>query len=782
MKLTHTVKNLALATLFLASTAAYSDSVADNRQLLQYIRNNDTENALKMIHEQKFSLFKNKDKKLFLEGSVDGVSPLTGAIRQGQIPIIKALLNRGADPTGKVTADLIAQSSADSELQSMDFDNPLMLAARSGETEIVQLLIEKKVDLDSKGQADTALRQAISRGQLKVAELLIKNGASLKKTGTAIGTLGSRADRELFATFEQLAPFLTQGKKGTVDINAKNNGGKTVLANAVSKNQTNMVKLILEKKPDINMKNNHQDTPLWDAVGQNNLEITKLLIMAGADVNGTSWEKTTLLHRIMFHPGGIGLAKLLIASGADINAKDRSGDTPLHKMIANNNTSKADFLLEAGADPNIKNKIGYTPLYSVINSDDRDATPNYKRAMVKMLIENGADINAKNGISEETALHEAINHNDASIVQLLLSEHADINVKHKKGIAPWMLAAAGKNPVIKDLIAEAQRLDQLKARAPKEQFESKEQTQSAENWKAKAAQREEKRAIANALEAIQSGTRGAATAGRMWGAGETAMNQYRTPEMTVSVNLLDQRYPQAIPNTAFAVHSIKQLVRGFNTVKNQTRRLKKEAALRFLDRVTNEEFRGILHEDTHLTLPEYLALSWYAINDSKLYPSEKDKADRQWAFIEAMANIQRAHNDNQGKSPIIWEPRQPDMTSCVPGSFVRSVEHLDRNHPDVVIIKITNEEITSLIREKNGELFPAYSKNLNSTQMQHLAESAENYNLEAVNQTKDYTQYKDQLKKAVHKAIPEVPLAQIERLMSDEMMCALITESNSPAQ
>ena len=59
--------------------------------------------------------------------------------------------------------------------------------------------------------------------------------------------------------------------------------------------------------------------------------------------------------------------------------------------------------------------------------------------MVKVLLEAGADPNARDGDSE-TPLHHAARSGNAEIVRLLLDAGADPDVKNKWGIAPRDIA------------------------------------------------------------------------------------------------------------------------------------------------------------------------------------------------------------------------------------------------------------------------------------------------------------------------------------------------------
>ena len=91
--------------------------------------------------------------------------------------------------------------------------------------------------------------------------------------------------------------------------------------------------------------------------------------------------------------------KCLLKKGADVNAKFNTAtpaSTPLHCASMDNNYELVKLLLENGADVNINNKYNETPLYCIIaycRLNDRKI----ERKIIKLLISKGADINAKNG-------------------------------------------------------------------------------------------------------------------------------------------------------------------------------------------------------------------------------------------------------------------------------------------------------------------------------------------------------------------------------------------------
>lgn len=101
-------------------------------------------------------------------------------------------------------------------------------------------------------------------------------------------------------------------------------------------------------------------------------------------------------------------------------------------------------LLERGADVNGKNEAGETALHLAAQND--------RCNVIELLLERGADVNAKNKL-DETALHSATRYDKLSSVQLLLHNGADINARNSFGqTAIHQAAKSGYNKVIELLL------------------------------------------------------------------------------------------------------------------------------------------------------------------------------------------------------------------------------------------------------------------------------------------------------------------------------------------
>lgn len=205
------------------------------------------------------------------------------AVRAKSVPIVKALLDSGADPnilcedgdsllilaqsrpdrivpatfTGqsfepdpheeavtrqaiKVILHDLLQHGADVNRKTRKGDNwPLMYAAAHGDTEVVRILLDRGANVNIKDHGgDTALIEATPFGSEAVIRMLLEKGA---------------------------------------DVNAKEADGDTPLILATTSGYDNIVRLLLEFKADISAKNDVGDTALTIAQRNKYEAIVRLL-------------------------------------------------------------------------------------------------------------------------------------------------------------------------------------------------------------------------------------------------------------------------------------------------------------------------------------------------------------------------------------------------------------------------------------------------------------------------------------------------------------------------
>ncbi|UNQ73406.1 ankyrin repeat domain-containing protein [Infirmifilum sp. NZ] len=103
----------------------------------------------------------------------------------------------------------------------------------------------------------------------------------------------------------------------------------------------------------------------------------------------------------------------------------------LHFAAGIGDLEKIRMLLERGADINARDNIGWTPLHFAAIAGKLD--------VARLLIEKGADVNAR-GVFGDTPLHYAAMNGHLDVVKLLVDSGADVDARDEYGRTPWDLA------------------------------------------------------------------------------------------------------------------------------------------------------------------------------------------------------------------------------------------------------------------------------------------------------------------------------------------------------
>ena len=344
---------------------------------------------------------------------------------------------------------------------------------------------------------ETSLHLAAMHNQFDCVKVLLANGVDITVCNRYDQTpLHSAAACAYIRDYDQSPPHVvvadTVGKscvklllENGADVNVIDRQGQTPLHSAADSQLFGHIniKILLENRADINVSDNNGHTPLHLAAIVGSSPVGHLNVLLIADIVNKIGQ--TPFH-LAAEVGWVGCehVKVLLEKGADIEAIDKKGQTPLHSAAADIEGSKrVKLLLENYADINVIDNNGQTPLHLAISARllgfedlkvlfNTSVRKNLQTPLpvptsaattiatvgaieagtiiegfesVKILLENGADINVidNNG---QTPLHiSAASRDGYSHIDILLRHGACVSLVDVNGNTPLQLARRQRN-------------------------------------------------------------------------------------------------------------------------------------------------------------------------------------------------------------------------------------------------------------------------------------------------------------------------------------------------
>ena len=256
-------------------------------------------------------------------------SALYKAAMDGHVEIIEMLLKAGGDPN----------------IQTSQLFTPLMAAAYYGFTEVVRLLVTHQgIEADLTDNLDqTSLYKAAGEGHIEVVELLLNAGANVNHQTDEKWTPLQTA---VYNKRPEIVKLLLN--QNDIDLNATNSEDRYALFHAITNNDTEMVKLLLDAGAEPNLAPKTIAPPLPTAGQRGVLEILDLLIDAGADPNLPCPDGNSALFLATAHSTVEAMERLLDA-GADPNFHTDTIPPPLVHAHRNKWHAEIQLLLKKGA-------------------------------------------------------------------------------------------------------------------------------------------------------------------------------------------------------------------------------------------------------------------------------------------------------------------------------------------------------------------------------------------------------------------------------------------------
>ncbi len=450
-------------------------------------------------------------------------TPVADAAEQGDLTAVRSLLADGADVTavqGDGTtalhwavyreqpelATLLIEAGADVEAPNDYGVTPFALAARQGHADLLRRLLGIGVDPDDPRHAvnagETPLLAAARSGQVEAVDVLLDAGANVDAQETWNGQSAL-----MWAAAEGHAAVVARLIERGADINVRSNSGASALLFAARKGDMAAVETLLAAGAEVNESRPDGATALLVAVVNGYEDLVDLLLAAGADPNAEGGSTRLTVQGMRAQPMPLEIRKLgygeadneavrrgnifgrplqsavhvanwhisdqfvsvnldrlrimraLLDAGAEVNARNTmeeprwsgaryrrhmTGGTAFLYAAKVADVEAMRLLLEYGADPNIYSEDNITPLMAAAgvswaSNQERASEAQVLEAVTLIVEELGADVNFASDVGE-TAMHAAAYRGANSVVRYLFDQGAELDVVALDGRTPLRVA------------------------------------------------------------------------------------------------------------------------------------------------------------------------------------------------------------------------------------------------------------------------------------------------------------------------------------------------------
>ncbi|KAI9670483.1 MAG: hypothetical protein M1817_004350 [Caeruleum heppii] len=398
--------------------------------------------------------------------------------QRGRTALMKALLC-----DHEAVMRLLITAGADLEATDNAGDTALLYAVRIGHEVMVRLLLDNGSNISAKNNSRRSpLTIAADCGYERVARLLVEKVKQLEATDNSGDTSFLKVTEQLEATDDSgntpLLCAVSNGHEATVrlllyaeaNVNARDHLQKTPLIIATDKGNEKIVRLLLQKGANTELRDRDEQTALLKATARRRMLVLRNVSTKDKDPDGqdteSPGEESVRRVRILWEANKETVA-LLLEGGADLGVRDGDNRTVLYRASKIGDEATVRLLLDAGWFREAKyNSNTISPIFAAMNyepsvvpeqvrqSDSTrllpkpDAVPIARHEgietqpmralagrhveLLRLLLDGGADIEAKNDRGS-TALMHALDHEDVATAQLLLEQGADCEVADEEG-------------------------------------------------------------------------------------------------------------------------------------------------------------------------------------------------------------------------------------------------------------------------------------------------------------------------------------------------------------
>jgi cytohesin len=328
----------------------------------------------------------------------DGVTPLMLTLKSEEYaPFVALLLEKGDDPNAKRfdgQTPLILVAQRPTAEQRRRWPTPPISLEKDISEKLNALLAwgadPDEPDLSGKSAWDYAVENAnLEMEEFPTMAELLTNAIDKAKKTRQPNDLG-RTPLMLAARFGDTAGVGRLLDEGAALESADHYGWTALMHAAWTNENAGVTRLLLERGADVNAQAHSGETPLILAAWHNpSVDVFEALVEAKALLNERDLQGRSALSVAIARDRPADILGFFHEVGSTrVDGKRLASDMLLAASCHTSRPEVVNMLLERGASPNARGSDGQTPLMKLVSR-------NAPLAVVKVLIEAGADVNAK---------------------------------------------------------------------------------------------------------------------------------------------------------------------------------------------------------------------------------------------------------------------------------------------------------------------------------------------------------------------------------------------------
>lgn len=321
-------------------------------------------------------------------------------------------------------------------------------AVCSGDEKLVQYFIKCGATIDLADKSDrTPLHHAASLGHDKIVSLLLSENASFN-------TLDKKGETALFKAVANGHSAVAERLLDLgVNVDISNKEGQLALHVAAKNSSMEVVQklLPLTKKP--NQADKKGVAPFHLAAEHNVKSVVEALLFGQTiDLSSVDKKGYHALH-YAFRNKDPEILEILFETSAisllDV-ANHEFGQTLLHMAVENKDHNMVWKLIDLGTQLDVLDKGGYSAMAIAVEDGDLE--------MVELLTSRGFDVSKEIKVKRgkkpaKSLLSIALVEGKSSIIDFLLEQNIDVNIRNERGQTPLMTAlSTGKNKFVRKVL------------------------------------------------------------------------------------------------------------------------------------------------------------------------------------------------------------------------------------------------------------------------------------------------------------------------------------------